>query len=206
MVFNGRRVVAPPSLTSTNLLVVPALSTIAAPTPALPPPDPNFVRVTSLKLPAAAAPEADRVLRELQSAYRCLHTGNQRALAAWLSPEDAPTTLEEMSTSMQRSLSKLPDACYVTTALPQVINPRTPGPLMEVLFRDLDGRPDAIRLRTLFLIAGTESHPRAGEALEDLQTLLHTDYQRDWSRWNSAISAQLVRENHGSRGVSCRMH
>ncbi len=107
---------------------------------------------------------------------------------------------------MQRSLSKLPDACYVTTALPQVANPRTPTPLMEVLLRDLDGRPDPIKLRTLFLIAGMESHPRANEALATLQAVLNIDYQHDWSRWDQAISDQLTRESHGLRGVSCRMH
>jgi hypothetical protein len=147
-------------------------------------------------------------LVDLQGAYRCLHTGSKRALAAWLPPSDsdAPASLEELSASMERSLAKLPDACYVTTALPQVINPRTPAALMEVLYRDLGNRPDPIRLRTLFLIAGIEAHPRAGEALQNLQALLSTDYQRDWSRWDQAISDQLNRESHGARGLSCRIH
>jgi len=107
---------------------------------------------------------------------------------------------------MQRSLEKLPDACYVTTALPQVINPRTPAALMDVLYSDLGNRPDTIRLRTLFLIAGIPSHPRAGEALQNLHALLNTDYQRDWSRWDQAITDQLTRESHGARGMSCRIH
>ena len=184
------------------LVAGPAIAP-AQPTPA---PDPNFVRVIPLKLPAAAAPEAPRVLQDLEGAYRCMHTGSKRSLAAWLPPGDAPTSAEELSQSMQRSLAKLPDACYVATALPQVINPRTPGPLMEVLLQDLDGRPDTIRLRTLFLIAGMQSHPRSGEALTNLQALLKIDYQRDWSRWDQAISDQLARDSHGLRGVSCRLH
>jgi len=192
----------PPSST----VSVPTVITASPKAPATPPPDPNLVRVNSLKLPAGTSPEGERVLQDLQGAYRCLHTGNKRALAAWLSPGDAPTSVEEFSESMQRSLSKLPDACYVATALPQVINPKTPAPLMAVLFHDLVGRPDPIKLRTLFLIAGMESHPRANDALATLQTVLNTDYQRDWARWDQAISEQLTRETHGLRGVSCRMH
>lgn len=190
---------------ASTVSVPPVITTTPKP-PASPHPDPNFVRATSLKLPTGTSPEGERVLQDLQGAYRCLHTGSKRALTAWLSPGDAPTSVEEFSESMQRSLSKLPDACYVTTALPQVVNPRTPAPLMEVLFRDLVGRPDPIKLRTLFLIAGMESHPRANDALATLQTALNTDYQRDWSRWDQAISDQLTRESHGLRGVSCRMH
>jgi hypothetical protein len=203
---------------SKTALVTPvSVSSAAATTPVdptaptttkLPPPDPNFVRVVPLKLPGGASPEAERVLRDLQGAYRCLHTGSKRALAAWLPPsaDGAPASMEELSASMQNSLAKLPDACYVTTALPQVINPRTPAALMDVLYQDLGNRPDEIRLRTLFLIAGIESHPRSGEALQNLQALLSTDYQRDWSRWNQAISDQLTRESHGLRGMSCRIH
>jgi hypothetical protein len=159
-------------------------------------------------LPEGASPEAARVLQDLQGTYRCLHIGSKRALAAWLSPsaDGAPASLEDLSASMQRSLEKLPDACYVTTALPQVINPHTPSALMDVLYSDLGNRPDPIRLRTLFLIAGIQSHPRAGEALQNLQALLNTDYQRDWSRWDQAITDQLTRESHGARGMSCRIH
>jgi hypothetical protein len=200
---HGRSAAKP--LPPASPLTVPPVISSSPKSPATPVPDPNFIRTAPLKL-ASTSPEGERVLQDLQGAYRCLHTGNKRALAAWLSPGDAPTTAEELSESMQRSLSKLPDACYTTTALPQVINPRTPAPLMEVLFRDLEGRPNQIKLRTLFLIAGMESHPRADEALATLQTVLNTDYQRDWSRWDQAISNELTRESHGLRGVSCRIH
>jgi hypothetical protein len=180
----------------------------AVATPLLPPPDPNFVSTPLLKLPGVTSPEAERVLIDLQNAYRCLHTGNKRALAAWMPApaSDAPASLDDLSASMRGSLEKLPDACYVTTALPQLMNPRTPAMLMDVLYDDLARRPDPIKLRTLFLIAGSQSHPRAAEALQDLQATLNTDYQRDWSRWDQAISSQLVREGHGLRGMSCRMH
>jgi hypothetical protein len=197
--------VTPPAFT--NNAEAPAKFVPPQP-PATPSPDPNFVRVPPLKFPGITSPEAERVVLDMQSAYRCLHTGSQRALAAWLPPSagDGAASMEELSASMRQSLAKLPDACYVTTALPQIVNRRTPATLLDVLYKDLARRPDPIKLRTLFLIAGLESHPKAANALEDLQTLLNTDCQRDWQRWDQAIAAQLVRESHGTRGVACRVH
>jgi hypothetical protein len=143
---------------------------------------------------------------EMKNAYRCLHTGSQRTLANILpqfAANDAPS-LEVLSASLLQTLATLPDACYVAAALPQVTNPRTPAALMNVLYEDVIKRPDPIKLRTLFIIAGIEAHPLAESALENLREAMHSDYQRDWSRWEQAVAQVVAHDARGMRAVTCR--
>jgi hypothetical protein len=177
---------------------------VAATTPI---PDPRFKRSVLPKLIAVSVPEAARMVADMQDAYRCVHSGNKRTLAC-LAPTagDEPVDLESLAVTLRQSLGTLPDSCYVNAALPQVANPRTPKALMSVLYDDLERRPDPIKLRTLFVIASIPSHPLAADALKSLESLTHADFQNDWSRWDQAISQQLVHEDRGMRGASCRVH
>jgi hypothetical protein len=171
-------------------------------------PDPRFVNIKPPKIPAISSPDGQRVVVEMQNAYRCMHTSNWRAAQASLPKDaaDAPASIEELAVSMRESLGLLPDSCYVANALPQIANPRTPRVLMDVLYNDLTSRPDPIKLRTFFLLAGIKSHPLAGKALDNLRTAMNSDYGTDWARWDQAISERLSREKMGMRGVSCRFH
>jgi hypothetical protein len=56
------------------------------------------------------------------------------------------------------------------------------------------------------VLAGIDGHPLAATALADMQSMLKTDCEREWPRWEQAISQQLVREDRGARGASCRFH
>lgn len=171
-------------------------------------PDPRFVTVKPPKIPAITSPDAQRVVVAMQNSYRCMHPANWQTPLGSLSKVaiDAPVSLEDLASSVQKSLGALPDACYVTSVLPQVTNPRTPAALMNVYYEDLTRRPDPIKLRGFFLIAGIQSHPLAGRALEDLRSAMNSDYGTDWQRWDTAISDQLSREDKGMRGLSCRFH
>ena len=67
-------------------------------------------------------------------------------------------------------------------------------------------RPDPIKLRALFVLAGIEGHPLATQAFSDLQGTMNTELEREWPRLEQAISQQLARADRGARGVSCRVH
>ena len=171
-------------------------------------PDPRFSNIKIPKLPAVTVQGAQQVVIEMQNAYRCMHPANWQSTQLSMPKDagDAPVSLEELADSLKQSLGALPDACYVTSVLPQITNPRTPAPLMKVYYDDLTHRPDPIKLRGYFLVAGIQSHPYASRALGDLRTAMNADYGDDWMRWDEAISEHLSREMKGSRGVSCRYH
>ncbi len=146
------------------------------------------------------------MVREMQDIYRCTHSGNRRifpSLPASGGGDEAPS-LEALGASLQQTLATMPDACYVAAALPQMSNPRTPSVLMNVLYQDVLKRPDSIRLRALFLIAGIEAHPLANDALDNLKEAMHVDYQMDWSRWEQAVSQAVAHDARGMRAASCR--
>jgi len=144
----------------------------------------------------------------MQKAYPHGDAGKQATVAAIVlqAPDDSTPPPEGLSLSLRQALATLPDADYVTAALPEVADPKIPAAFMDVLYADLTKRPDPIRLRALFVIAGIESHPLAANALGDLQSILGTDFRQDWLRWDQAISQQLVREQRGARGEDCRAH
>ena len=166
-------------------------------------PDPKFVAPAAPVLPVTLSAEGQRVAKDMLNAFRCMHSGNQRALPfTRLSSAGA----EAQSAALRQALGVLPDGCYVNAVFPRLANPATPEATMAVLFDDLLKRPDAIKLRMLFLIAGIESHPMAAPAMGVLRTALNIDFQQDWPRWESALNEQLIRAQHGLRGMSCRNH
>jgi hypothetical protein len=170
--------------------------------------DPHLLRPAPPMIPAITTPEAEQMVMDLQRAYPHGHRDTglpSTAIRAQVDGESESPSKDVLPLS-ERTLATLSDADYAMTALPQLADPRTPAELMNVLYADLAKRPDPIRLRTLFVIAGIESHPLAAAALGDLQSILNADYQQDWLRWTQAISVQLVRETRGARSNDCRSH
>jgi hypothetical protein len=168
----------------------------------------SFPRPVAREIPEISTPEAKRVVRDLQRVYAGDSTSNKTKVADILSKitSGAAGSLEHSSTLLRQTVATLPDADYVNAVLPAILNPHGPAGVVDLLYQDLSTRPNTIRLRTLFLIAGIEAHPLAATALKDLQAILRTDYEQNWSRWDQAISQQLFRENRGSRGQDCRTH
>jgi hypothetical protein len=84
-----------------------------------------------------------------------------------------------------------PDSNY--NALAGILtNPRTPEPVLDVLFTDLLDRPDEIQLRTLLELAKAPQHPKATDALDILGIELGEDFGTDWDAWAKKISEQLA--------------
>ncbi|HPC61184.1 MAG TPA: hypothetical protein PKX23_11025 [Verrucomicrobiota bacterium] len=67
-------------------------------------------------------------------------------------------------------------------------------PVLDVLIADLLNRPNSVKLPLLLEVARTESHPKAGEALEILQLFLEEDFGKDWARWQTRVQ-QWLQEN-----------
>jgi len=158
--------------------------------------DTRLMRSPTPELPVALSEEGKRMVTGMLNVYRCGHSGSKRSLP--------PVISEPQSTTLDQSLASLPDACYVNAALGRIANPETPADEMSTLFADLLRRPDALKLRMLFVIASIGSHPRSAEALEQLRNLLSTDWEQDWARWEQAVTQFAVREERGVRIASCR--
>ena len=62
--------------------------------------DPRFANMLPPKLAAVKSPEAERMIADMQSAYRCSHSGSQRGLPSLIPGADgAELSLEEMAAS-----------------------------------------------------------------------------------------------------------
>lgn len=99
---------------------------------------------------------------------------------------------EALAKAADEAASRLPDADYVAVMLPTVLDPRTHGLAMSVLFADLMERPDAITLPALVTIARNSEHPYAPSARDNLALLLGQDFGGDWSAWEKEIRARLT--------------
>ena len=167
-------------------------------------PDPRFARREPPPMPVALSPESRRMVLAMQNKYTCGHSAAAPATAA-----RKPAYLVHMDQDTQvlrQSLGTLPDACYVTMALPKIVDPATSPELSEVLFEDLLKRPDPIKLRMLFILASLDGHPLAARALENLKSTMNLDHQQDWLRWDQAVVEQAAHEERGMRGADCRSH
>lgn len=171
-------------------------------------PDPRFARRVPPTLPAALSPEAQRMALEIQTKYRCAHCCADEAAPRCLPglAGAAGRDPQALAEALGKSLGTLPNDCYVSTALPKVIDPKTPAGLMDVLYQDLLNRPNPIKLRMLFIIAETDGHPLAASALRDLRTTLNMDHQQDWPRWEQAVTQVCAHEERGMRSDNCRIH
>lgn len=177
-------------------------------TPAVVTPDPHFVRREPPVVPVALSPESRGMVLAIQNKYSCEHCGGGKTTPQCLPGlgGNAGRDTQSLTDALRKSLGSLPDDCYVTTALPKIVDPKAPADLMNILFEDLLKRPNPIKLRMLFIIAGIEGHPLAASALENLRSAMKLDHQQDWPRWDQAVNQQCAREERGMRGASCRVH
>jgi hypothetical protein len=157
----------------------------------------RLMRSAPPELPVALSEEGQRMVTAMLNFYRCGHTGSKRSLPPVTSNDQNPEAL-------MQSLASMPDACYVNASLSRIANPETSATEMATLFEDLLKRPDALKLRMLFIIASIQTHPMAAEALAQLRGLIGTDWEQDWARWEQAVTQLAVREQRGIRVASCR--
>lgn len=171
-------------------------------------PDPRFARQQPTVVPDILSPEARQMAFTIQNKYRCAHCcdggGTPQCLPGL--GEDGSPDAKVLVAALKNSLGTLPDDCYVSTALPKVVDTKTPAELMNVLYEDLLKRPNPIKLRMLFIIAEIADHPLAASALAELRTTLNLDHQHDWPRWEQAVTQQCVHEERGMRSDNCRIH
>jgi len=172
------------------------------------PPDPRFVRRLPLSLPGALSPEARQMALVIQQKYRCAHCCGEQSTPQCLPGLGGDASLDAPSliAALRKSLGTLPDDCYVSTALPKVVDPKTPAELMNILYEDLLKRPNPIKLRMLFIIAEIDGHPLAADALANLRSTTNLDHQQDWQRWEQAVVQQCAHEERGMRSDNCRIH
>lgn len=166
--------------------------------------DPRFARKQATVLPESLSPEARQMAFTIQNRYRCAHCCDGES-----SPRCLPGLGGESNPDAEGlviALGTLPDDCYVSTALPKVVDPKTPSESMHVLYDDLLRRPNPIKLRMLFIIAEIDGHPLADRALADLRTTLNLDHHQDWPRWEQAVIQQCAHEERGMRSDNCRIH
>ena len=74
-----------------------------------------------------------------------------------------------------------------------LLDSKTHGQVLSVLFADLLERPDDVALPALLALAEQPRNPWAPSALDDLRLLLGADYGRVWPRWEEAVRARLAR-------------
>ena len=171
-------------------------------------PDPRFIRRAQPSLPAALPLEARQMALAIQNKYRCAHCCDEETTPRCLPGlgKEAVRDPQALTDALRKSLGELPDDCYVSTALPRMVDPKTPAELMNTLYEDLLKRPNPIKLRMLFIIAEIDGHPLAARGLTDLRAIMQLDHQNDWPRWEQAVVQQCAREERGMRGASCRVH
>lgn len=207
----------PPPTTGINVETeaTASLTTIATHAPQLetkPPaavkPDPRFVPQQTPQALVSLTPEARSMALAMENKYRCAHCCGDESTPRCLPGLDGESyqDTKALTEALRKSLGTLPNDCYVSTALPKVIDPKTPAELMNLLYEDLLKRPDAIKLRMLFIIAETEGHPLAASALDNLKSILKIDHQQDWPRWEQAVTQVVAHEERGMRSENCRIH
>ena len=171
-------------------------------------PDPRFVPRQTPQVLVSLTPEARSMALAMENKYRCAHCCADEAIPRCLPGLDggAYQDSQALTEALRQSLGTLPNDCYVSTALPKVIDPKTPTELMGLLYEDLLKRPNPIKLRMLFIIAETEGHPLAATALDNLRSILNMDHQQDWPRWEQAVTQVVTHEERGMRSENCRIH
>lgn len=171
----------------------------ATPPAASPPPSPA-------PEPEIAPPEAtraDSLAPKFQLSEGLLPWEEQiaRVLASTATPRGKAQVLfsllptlpvEAIDTAAHTAVETLRDPDYAAIAQPVVVDPKTNGAILSVLFADLMERPDPIALPALLAIARTPDHPYAPYARDNLAFLLGHDWAADWPAWETAVGRRLT--------------
>jgi hypothetical protein len=76
-----------------------------------------------------------------------------------------------------------------------LINPDTPGPVLDELLADLLRRGNSLKLPTLVDIARQPDHPRSVEARDLLELHIGEDHDTNWIAWVDAVRRHIA--EHG---------
>ncbi len=97
---------------------------------------------------------------------------------------------EALETAAREAGERLPDSMYASASA-MLLNPKTHGRVLGVLFEDLLVRPDAVALPALLALARNPAHPFATAARENLELLLGKNFGNEWPRWSAEIRRAL---------------
>lgn len=97
---------------------------------------------------------------------------------------------ESFESATESAVRLLRDAEYAA-AKALLLNPRSHGRVLSVLFADLLGRRDGVVLPALIAIAKTPGHPLERAARDNLELLLGKNVGGNWSQWEQAAERSI---------------
>jgi hypothetical protein len=87
---------------------------------------------------------------------------------------------------------RVTDSDYRELLLPALLDAKTHGMAMSVLFADLMQRPEPVALPILLSIAKNPGHPYSPYARENLEHILGQDPGAGWTRWEEGIRERVA--------------
>jgi len=103
---------------------------------------------------------------------------------------------EGQAEAAQHIANLLADEDYLPFGL-RLADTNTLPEVQEVIFADLLGRPNKLKLSLLLEVAKTPAHPKAEESKELLELYLEKNYDDDWDTWTDKI-AEWLKDNPDS--------
>lgn len=103
---------------------------------------------------------------------------------------------ESFESATESAVRLLRDAEYAA-AKALLLNPRSHGRVLSVLFADLLGRRDGVVLPALIAIAKTPGHPLEQAARDNLELLLGKNVEGNWSQWEQAAERSIRNRQTG---------
>jgi hypothetical protein len=99
---------------------------------------------------------------------------------------------EALETTTQSAVRCLSDSEYEPARV-LLLNPKSHGRVLSVLFADLLERRDAVVFPALITIARTPGHPLGKAARDNLEFLVGKDFGANWGQWEQAAE-RLISE------------
>ncbi len=129
--------------------------------------------------------------QRVEAVERAAHLGDAQKAREILGllPSLPDEALESATQSAVRCLS---DSEYQPARV-LLLNPKSHGRVLSVLFADLLERRDAVLLPALIAIARTPSHPLGKAARDNLEFLVGKDFGVNWGQWEQAAE-RLISE------------
>jgi hypothetical protein len=133
--------------------------------------------------------------QQVESVERAAHLGDAQKARRLLSllpslPEEA------LETATQSAVRCLRDSEYQPARV-LLLNPKSHGRVLSVLFADLLERRDAVVLPALISIARTPGHPMGKAARDNLEFLVGKDLGGNWAQWEQAAERLISKERTG---------
>ena len=103
---------------------------------------------------------------------------------------------EALEAATESAVRLLRDAEY-PAARDLLLNPRSHGRVLSVLFADLLARRDEVVLPALMAIAKTPGHPLEKAARDNLEFLLGQNFGGNWEEWERAAERSILEKRMG---------